>query len=564
MNNIVKNIAVAAAVVMSVSSCNDVLDLNDTTTFGDIAVWSSQSNADAYVTAAYKSFNDLSNVYVRAKYYDNYSDLMKSSYWYLYPYNQALLDATTFSKGNASLFDCWSGVYGRIKRTNMMLNDLERYGQKWGSEWYTIRRAEGRFCNAINYFFLARTYGGVVLRTDHSGGGGWLDDGAYESDKHRARISEEETYNYILDELDWCAENLPESWDPSWEGRATKGMCYAFISRIALYAKQWQRAADAAELCKKYYSLVPDYKQLFDRRSAQDNSKEIIFGIKGKQNIITCGFDADNRPYGDRLALNTTVYAMAVPTAELVDMYEYKDGTAFDWNTWTSKRDEEDKEITDPYSYREPRFHATVLYNGCSWEGRTIQTYEGGSDSFTEFSFTTDPGGQTVTGYYLRKYLLENHKTFPTEGSHNTDIVIRYGEVLLNKAEALAELGYLDDALLALNEVRERVNLPGKTKSDAMNKGQFMEILRHERCVELAGEGHRIWDLRRWRLAEQVINGRTAHGHKITLKADGSYEYETVDADGGRKRIFLPHYYYMPLPSAELSQNTLCVDNPVW
>ena len=238
MNKIYKNIAFAAALLVSASSCNDVLDLNDTSTFGDISVWSSEANADAYVTAAYKTFSDQSNVFVKSRFYDSYSDLIKSNMWWVEPFNQALLDQSAFSSGNAGLFDCWSAAYGRIKRTNSMLNDLERYGQKWGEEWYNIRRAEGRFCNAINYFFLARVYGGVVLRTDHSGGGGWLDDGAYYQDKHRARISEADTYKYILDELQWCAENLPESWPDAWEGRATKGTAYAFISRIALYAQE--------------------------------------------------------------------------------------------------------------------------------------------------------------------------------------------------------------------------------------------------------------------------------------------------------------------------------------
>ena len=557
MNKIYKNIAFAAALLVSASSCNDVLDLNDTSTFGDISVWSSEANADAYVTAAYKTFSDQSNVFVKSRFYDSYSDLIKSNMWWVEPFNQALLDQSAFSSGNAGLFDCWSAAYGRIKRTNSMLNDLERYGQKWGEEWYNIRRAEGRFCNAINYFFLARVYGGVVLRTDHSGGGGWLDDGAYYQDKHRARISEADTYKYILDELQWCAENLPESWPDAWEGRATKGTAYAFISRIALYAQEWETAAKAAEECAKYYDLVPDYAKLFDVGSGQDNSKEIIFSIKGAKGVIRNGFDGENRPYGDRSVYNTQTQGYNNPTAELVDMYEFKDGTAFDWNTCSATH-------ADPYTDREPRFHATVMYNGAPWEGRKIQTYVGGTDEYRDFSIENAADGHTVTGYYLRKYLQEGNTSFPTDGSYNTDIVIRYGEVLLNKAEALAQSGNIPDALTALNKVRGRVGLPAKTMADASTLDRFMELLRHERCVELAGEGLRIWDLRRWRLAENVINGKNAHGHKITRQSDGTYKYEVVDVDAGRKRIFLPHYYYLSLPTGELSQNNLCENNPVW
>lgn len=557
MKTIFKNIALATAIIAATSSCDDVLDINDTSTFGDIAVWSTQDNADAYITAAYKTFNDQSGLLVRSRYYDNYSDLMKSPYWWNYPFNRALLEQSTISKGQSSLFDCWTEVYGRIKRTNQMLNDLDRYGQKWGNEWYTIRRAEGRFCNAINYFFLARVYGGVVLRTDHSGGAGLLDDGQYEQDRNRARISEEETYKYILDELAWAAENLPEEWPAAWTGRATKSIVYAFISRIALYAKKWDVASEAAEKCAKYYTLVDDYKKLFDVNSDQDNSKEIIFGIKGQKSVVKNAFDADYRPFGDRLVYNTTTYAMAVPTAELVDMYEFKDGSKFDWDTYKSKH-------ADPYTDREVRFHATVLYNGAKWENRTIQTYIGGMDEFQMFEDHTDADGHTVTGYYLRKYLQEGNSGFTTDGSYNTDIVIRYGEVLLNKAEAYAMLDRIPDALDALNEVRERAKLPARSIKDAMTLDAFMELLRHERCVELAGEGFRIWDLRRWRLAESVINGKNVHGHKITKMSSGRFSYKTVDADGGKKRIFLPHFYYMSLPSSELSQNKLCKDNPIW
>lgn len=556
MNKTIKYIAAATAIVLATSSCNDVLDINDTSTFGDLAVWSSQDNADAYVTAAYKSFNDQSIVANRDKFYDNYSDIMKSPYWWIGTYNRALFEQSRFGKGNADLFDCWTAVYGRIKRTNAMLNDLERYGQKWGDEWYEIRRAEGRFCNAINYFYLARVYGGVVLRTDHSGGGGWLDDGAYEQDRNRARISEEATYEYILNELMDVAKVLPEKWPAAWTGRATRGMAYAFISRIALYAKNWELAVSAADECAKYYSLVPDYAKLFDVNSGQDNSKEIIYGIRFQKNVLSHGFDSDYRPFGDRLVYGNQVLANSQPTAELVDMYEFKDGTEFDWKTYSTDH-------ADPYTDREPRFHATVLYNGAKWEGRTIETFEDGSDSFRSFSISEDADGHTVTGYYLRKYLQEGNSTFPTEGSYNTDIIIRYAEVLLNKAEALAQLNRLTDAMEPLNEVRRRVNLPDRAFTAAMSFDDFMTLLRKERCVELAGEGHRIWDLRRWRMAEGVINGKNVHGHKATRNGT-SFDYTTVDADGGRKRIFLPHYYYLSLPSGELSQNSLCVDNAGW
>jgi hypothetical protein len=170
-------------------------------------------------------------------------------------------------------------------------------------------------------------------------------------------------------------------------------------------------------------------------------------------------------------------------------------------------------------------------------------------------------------GYYLRKYLQEGYADFITDGSYQYDAVLRYAEVLLNKAEAYAELDYAqhrDKALAALNEVRARVGLSAKTAADAPDKERFMTLLRKERCVELAGEGFRYWDLRRWRMAESVINGQNAHGVKITKNEDSSLSYARVACDGGSTRYFFERYYYFSLPSSEVANNLLCDDNPLW
>jgi starch-binding outer membrane protein, SusD/RagB family len=207
------------------------------------------------------------------------------------------------------------------------------------------------------------------------------------------------------------------------------------------------------------------------------------------------------------------------------------------------------------------------MYNGCPWENRTIQTYVGGSDGFVAFTQNGSTNGHTCTGYYLRKYLQENNTTFNTDYSWQYDAVLRYAEVLLNKAEAYAQLNYgsyKTQALEAMNEVRTRVGLPSKTTTDAPDLDSFMKLLRKERCTELAGEGFRYWDLRRWKLAVNVINGQNAHGVKITKNDDGTYTYDKVACDGGTPRIFLEKYYYFSLPTSEISNNKLCENNPYW
>ena len=194
--------------------------------------------------------------------------------------------------------------------------------------------------------------------------------------------------------------------------------------------------------------------------------------------------------------------------------------------------------------------------------GRTIESYVGGADGFKEYE-NSKSANTTVTGYYLRKYLKDGDKSWITAYSAQTCILIRYAEVLLNKAEALAELSWEQnsvEALQALNDVRGRVGLPSRQTA---SKEEFMEFVRHERMVELAGEGFRYWDLRRWRLAEEVINGKNVHGVKIT-KTDSGFNYEHVDADNGNKRIFYDRYYHFAIPESERSKNPLCDNNQGW
>jgi len=281
-----------------------------------------------------------------------------------------------------------------------------------------------------------------------------------------------------------------------------------------------------------------------------ESNSEVLFAVSFADPIVH-GFDRYYRPSGDE-----DVYSAASPTSELVDSYEMADGTPFSWSTHG----------TDPYSGREPRFYASILYNGASWEGRTIESYAGGADGLIEWK----PAGattSTVTGYYMRKYLQEGNDYLKNQ-STQFDVVIRYAEVLLNLAEALAEQNFSlnkTTALATLNEVRNRVGLPGITEAQAGDKDSFMSFVRHERMVELAFEGFRYWDLRRWRLAVSVINGKTAHGVKITKNPDHTFRYDKIDCDGGLTRYFDSKYYLMSIPESERLNNSLIGDNnPGW
>ena len=537
------------------TSCSDVIDLNPGDRFSPATVWSSTTTVDSYVLGLYSIFSSSCEFYGTGSpnLTDAYSDILKSGSWdqYNHSYNRSLFQESAFNSTSAGAFECWSTHYERIRRENEFLRDAPKYREKFGEKWMDTRIAEVRFCRAYAYYLLCRVYGGVILRTEV--------DGPEQNDK--ARSTEADCWDFIIEELKDLAPQLPQgnktengdNWDDANYGRATQQAAYGLLSRVALFAERWDVAAQAArdvEKCGGALDLT-GYANVFN--GDLKSNKEILFGVDFEQDVITHRYDAYVRPSGDAKALGTSaLYSVFFPTSELADSYEMADGTPFNWETHGS----------DPYTGREPRFYATILYNGASWMGRTIESYVGGADGFKEYE-NSKSANTTVTGYYLRKYLKDGDKSWITAYSAQTCILIRYAEVLLNKAEALAELSWDQnsvEALQALNDVRGRVGLPSRQTA---SKEEFMEFVRHERMVELAGEGFRYWDLRRWRLAEEVINGKNVHGVKIT-KTDSGFNYEHVDADNGNKRIFYDRYYHFAIPESERSKNPLCDNNQGW
>lgn len=537
------------------TSCSDVIDVNPGDRFSPATVWSSTTTVDSYVLGLYSIFSSSCEFYGTGSpnLTDAYSDILKSGSWdqYNHSYNRSLFQESAFNSTSAGAFECWSTHYERIRRENEFLRDAPKYRKKFGEKWMDTRIAEVRFCRAYAYYLLCRVYGGVILRTEV--------DGPEQNDK--ARSTEADCWDFIIEELKDLAPQLPQgnktengdNWDDANYGRATQQAAYGLLSRVALFAERWDVAAQAArdvEKCGGALDLT-GYANVFN--GDLKSNKEILFGVDFEQDVITHRYDAYVRPSGDAKALGTSaLYSVFFPTSELADSYEMADGTPFSWETHGS----------DPYTGREPRFYATILYNGASWMGRTIESYVGGADGFKEYE-NSKSANTTVTGYYLRKYLKDGDKSWITAYSAQTCILIRYAEVLLNKAEALAELSWDQnsvEALQALNDVRGRVGLPSRQTA---SKEEFMEFVRHERMVELAGEGFRYWDLRRWRLAEEVINGKNVHGVKIT-KTDSGFNYEHVDADNGNKRIFYDRYYHFAIPESERSKNPLCDNNQGW
>ena len=526
------------------TSCHDLLEKDPTDSYSETVAWSSESSLDMYVTYLYKPLNGLSN-FSSLSLTDGYTDLVKygngvPQTWSAH--NKILLQQNTITSDNNPM-SSW-GLYTDIFRENVFLRDAGIYGNKFSEDFLNIRIAEIRFIRAVNYARMIRIFGGVILRDETNG----VDS---EGQKDKARATEAESWDFVLKDLEFSARHLPKEWDSKWDGRLTKGAAYAYMCRTALFAKRWDVAITAADEIKKLnkYDLMDNYEDVFKVAG----NKEIIFSIAYKIPDMPHYFDRYFAPDGKQ------GIRRAVPTSELVDSYDMADGTPFSWSGSMAN---------DPYVGREPRFYASIIYNGATWKEKKIYTYVDAENGFAAYRDNMNPGEkQTVTGYFIRKYLQENNADFDDKGSDQFWIEMRYAEVLLNLAEALAEQDYSknqDDALEALNEVRERVNLPKRTTEEAPDKDSFMKLLRKERICELAFEGFRYWDLRRWRLAGEVIDGKQAHGTKITKKDDNTYTYEQVSCDDNINRFFPERYYLLPIPVDELQNNPLCENNAPW
>jgi hypothetical protein len=438
----------------------------------------------------------------------------------------------------------WAVTYERIRRINEFLVNMADFSiLDDATNW--LFEAQVRFFRAYLYFQLAKRHGGVILYTDLN----------FEQNKNRS--SAEDTWNLIESDLDFAASVLPVTWDNANTGRMTKGAVFAFKSRAMLYAERWQSAKNAADsvfsgagLAGKY-ALVSNYADAWKG----GNSEAIL-----EYNYLVTGpshnFDNAYSAFGEYDAAG----GVGCPTQEMVEAYEKADGTTVDWTTWRGTTT-----TPPPYSQLEPRFHATVIYNGCTWMGKTMENSVGGTNGrYMEYREEAYANGRTTTGYYLRKLRDPNHTDF-TLASAQSWVEIRLAEVYLNRAEANYRLNSPAGALADINAVRARsgVNLPPKT---GLSGDALFNAIRQERKIELSYEGHLYWDMRRWKLAHQNYpagyNNYRVHGLKISGTAP-SYTYEYVDCDK-EDRSFLTKLYVLPIPNGELNNNSLIEQYDEW
>jgi hypothetical protein len=458
--------------------------------------------------------------------------------------------------------DNWNNAYNTIRKATIFLNNFDRVplntlladGRSAKPAW----RGEARFLRAFAYFELLKRYGGVPVMGD------WVRQ--VNDDVSVARSSFEETVNYIVSECNKAADSLYiDPIEDSKLGYVTKGAALALKARTLLYAasplfnggnieagnpltgytdhkaERWKRAADAARELIDYgkFTLEDQFKNIF----IVPNSREVIFSrVQGPNQDV----EKNNGPVGYAAAVSL---GRTSPAQELIDAFPMSNGLPIE--DPSSGYDD-----AFPYANRDPRLTFTIFYNGSQWMNRAVQTFEGGLDK------PNTSVQQTRSGYYMRKFMgnFENENNLANT-SHNFAF-FRYGEVLLNYAEALNEYeGPVQEVYDAIAAIRRRAGLNPYTLASGLTKEQMRTIIRNERRVELAFEEHRFFDIRRWKIAEQVMNA-PLHGMRIDISSAGNRTYQRIQIQ--TTRFNAPAMYLYPIQYDEVAKNPNMQQNPGW
>ena len=546
-------IALATAVAMlSASACNSLLDLTPRDSISDKVMWADVTSAEYAVNFIYSYAYDIyANYPCAVGMTEALTDELKYG---SYLYNSLCFIPSEVAYGGSTLtanyvdvyMGCWESLYRGVRRTNEAIYNLHTLGKDLPEADQVRLEAELRLMRGWMYFELVKRYKEVII----------YDEDLTAITKDKAVSSEAEAWKFIKDDLAYAEANLPVKADA--RGRLDKGAAYALATRALLYAKDYDGVIAAAAKVKELgYGLEADYAGVFN-----GGGKESIlqYNFSYADNVMHA-FDFYYSPGGDFVQLGLQGGGYATPTQEMVESYELATGGFPDWSAWHGTTTAE-----PPYEELEPRFHATILYNGASWKDRTIEPYVGGEDGWAEWRKEAQPQGRTTTGYYLRKGVDENHDLQERDASKSLQpaILLRYGEVLLNKAEACFRTNDVDGANAAIKEIRDRVGLP----SANLSGDDLWNAIRQERRVELAYEGLWYWDLRRWGDASKPypvgLNGYQVHGLKITPAAvAGQFEYTYVSVDD-KDRNFPEKMARFPMPASELNSNSLVEQYAEW
>ena len=551
-----KNIFLSALAVVALASCSEQMDYKEFSIYDTAYMQKKFERAGGFLSTIYADLDSD---------FGNYSGAMLSSATDESVYSHSGNAVESFYNGawsptnaNSSI---WTTCYHGIAYCNLFLDEFtglefQDYAldKNFKAEMYQYNNYqwEARFLRAYFYFLLVRQYGGVPLLTKNMP--------ANEASV-QPRATADEVFAFIDSECEAIKDKITKDYGdlgdlamtPANNGRANNLAVLALRARAALYHASplfnanndrglWQKAAElnkaVIDSCTaRGMKLSNDYKGLFIGNTSWSDAAavgEIIFGRR--MPTENRNFESYNFPVGISGA-GAGGGGGNCPTQNLVEAYENGD----------------------------KRFALSIACNGDSWPNANtvpLETFIGGLNGQPQ-------AYATPTGYYLKKYVTESVQ-IAGNGANTCKhvwVTFRLSEFYLNYAEAMlnlsgdgykAETGFTMTPKYAIDLVRKRAGLAGI--EDGLSASQFKEKLEKERFVELAFEGHRFFDVRRWKEGDKYF--KTIYGLRITKNADGTFNEEKTVV---QNRQWDEKMNLFPIPQSEiLKSGNVLVQNPGW
>lgn len=494
---------------------------------------------------------------------------------------------TSFAANSGAVQNHWQYLYELIHRSNTVIRNVSTMDINQTIIDQIV--GEAKFLRAMTYFRMINCWGGVP----------YYDENCVIEEEFatvtNSKSSVEEIRQHIIEDLTDAIAKLPVSWENSDYGRATKGAAYALRGKVYLFNKDWTKAiSDFEEIVynksNNYgYTLHPNYENLF-RLYNGARSNEMIFAIQSIDGNVA-GYALNIVGYfGNKATMRLIASNCIVPSTKLVDMYEKPDGQKFDWDevfpgfnngtsqyrlqclgvaidqsstVITSTLDCDTSKVLDAYRNRDPRLCWNVITPFSHYLGT-----DAGSNPMDKQFVIVDPtkGGAPMeaqsfirnsegwNSYFWRKWIPTGNLDGYWGEYNRTPYefpLIRLGDVILMLAEAYNENGETTKAIIEVNKIRDRVNMPklnsGPTWMTVNSKDEMTQRIRDERARELAGEGQRYWDLRRWGILQSTVKDAT------DILGDLMYE-----------RDYQPRHEIWPIPLVEMERNPNLVQNTNW
>nr|WP_067058555.1 RagB/SusD family nutrient uptake outer membrane protein [Mucilaginibacter sp. L294] len=516
-----KVLLIILALALFGSCKKNVLDIVPTDRISENTIWTDATLPQLFINSQYN--------YLKSGFADDIQYFGDDSYsqFDLGGYQTVARGSLSPSTVNnlSSYFNYWNTAYTAIRNFNIFFQKIDE--TPIPDEQKNQMKAEVKFLRAFVYSKLICNYGGVPIVEK-----------VYTLNEQLTglkRNSYAECVAYILKDIDESIGVLPDQQTGANLGRASADAARALKSRVLLYyasplnnptndKTRWQAASDAAlELINgNRYSLYNNFHGLFIGEPNNEAIFSRYYSTDVSHNVGSASAPVGSGGNGHR-----------VPSQNLVDAFEMTSGIIPVINGVRNPDPLNTYNESNPYVNRDPRFYATALYNGATYKGRTIQPYKDGLDFLGNDA--------TPTGYYLYKFIDQNLPVATTNPYTYPWHYFRLAEIYLNYAEAQYNLGDEVEARLYINKVRARtgVDMPPITETGT---ALFTRLV-HECQVEFAMEGHRYYDVRRWKIAPQT-EVRPIQGFQVTKNSDNSFTYNRVNL---LPRVWDDKFYYLPI-----------------